>query len=152
MTEQLSLLLSKKYLCPICDGWCSVLTCLQLVVWANRSENMINLFFKIQVFIETFFIEEMIYSMASLVDLHTSKYLNCQGSVNNIEGLHPRHLPKNSALNWLPKAQWKQLISRDGLKGMLLNYSFSQILPFLFLHSMGPKSNHIFQLGWFFRL
>ena len=85
MTEQLSLLLSKKYLCPICDGWCSVLTCLQLVVWANRSENMINLFFKIQVFIETFFIEEMIYSMASLVDLHTSKYLNCQGSVNNIE-------------------------------------------------------------------
>ena len=58
MTEQLSLLLSKKYLCPICDGWCSVLTCLQLVVWANRSENMINLFFKIQVFIETFFLKK----------------------------------------------------------------------------------------------
>ena len=106
---------------------------------------MINLIFlKNSSVYRDFFFQEMIYSTASLVDLHTSKYLNCQGSVNNIEGLHPRHLPKNSALNWLPKAQWKQLILRDGLKGMLLNYSFSQILPFLFLHATGPKSSHIF--------
>ena len=74
----------------------------------------------------------MIYSTASLVDLHTSKYLNCQGSVNNIEGLHPRPLPKNSALNWLPKAQWKQLILRDGLKGMLFIIHFPKSFHFCF--------------------
>ena len=74
---------------------------------------MINLFFFIKVLIKTFFFQEMSNSTASFVDLQTSKYLNYQDSVNNIEGLHPRHLPKNAALNWLPKAQRKQLISRE---------------------------------------
>lgn len=71
--------------------------CLKQIVWVKRHENMINLLFSLLICLSRF-LKDMSNSTASFVDLHTSKYLNDQGSVNNTKGLHLRRLPETPLL------------------------------------------------------
>lgn len=93
--------------------WIMHLMCEQKerIAWASGNEfapwGQKHLFFFIRLLINYFFLKMFVSFFA---DFQTSKCLNYQGSANNSESFHIRHLLKNPPIYGCQKYKWKQLI------------------------------------------